>query len=488
MRSDHKHTPSHMTRCLLPILMAVALIAASIPHLNAHAITHDELEDLVLVRQDGETFMIGTIHYAYGYNRYISLRDTAYALAGTDKHFDVSTGSDETAIVTGRDYEPVGGEDTEFDSDEYSTEGLKINPVTIDGRDCMYYSFAGKNNDGNRDLYISITDLAMALDLNLSMDTESDRIILGDGGFVVDIDEYAAQGLYDEVTSAIVGDAMTGEVFAAFNEDVSVSCASTTKLMTYLCIMDAVSDGVISLDDTVEISANAAALSQTSDGVIRMKEGQTARLGDLLYALLLPSSNEAALALAEHLDGSEEVFVERMNKKVQELFLSDAAYFYNCHGLPEYSDTVAASKIQNHISAYDMFVLASHILNKYPEIREITSTQKYKLDAFDTEVKNTNPLLYNLPGVVGLKTGTTKASGASLVAAYDIIGESGTRTVVAVEYGAEDAAARNTVTEILMRYGIQCDQASTFTPEEESFPSTADVLIRRLILVKSRRR
>lgn len=473
---------------LLPVIIAAVLIIASIPHIDARAITHDELEDLVLVRGDGEQFVISTIHYAYGNNRYISLRDMAYALSGTDKCFDVSIGSDQTDIVTGRDYEPVGGENTEFGTDEYSTEGLKINPICIDERDCMYYSFAGKNSEGNRDLYISITDLAMALDLNLRMDTESDRIVLGDGGFTVDIDDYVSQGLYDEVSSAIVGDAMTGEIFASFNPDVSVSCASTTKLMTYLCIMDAVSDGEISLSDSVDISANAAALSQTSDGVVRMKEGQSAKLDDLLYALLLPSSNEAALALAEHLDGTEEAFVERMNNKVRELFLSDATYFYNCHGLPEYSDTVAASKIQNHISARDMFILASHILNKYPEIRDITSTQKYKLDVFDTEIRNTNPLLYNLPGTVGLKTGTTKASGASLVAAYDITGESGTKTVVAIEYGAEDAAARNTVAEILMRYGIQCDQSSTYTSEEEPFPYTADALIRRLILIKSRQR
>ena len=473
---------------LLPVIIAAVLIIASIPHIDAHAITHDELEDLVLVRSDGEQFVISTIHYAYGNNRYISLRDMAYALSGTDKCFDVSISSDQTDIVTGRNYEPVGGENTEFGTDEYSTEGLKINPICIDERDCMYYSFAGKNSEGNRDLYISITDLAMALDLNLRMDTESDRIVLGDGGFTVDIDDYVSQGLYDEVSSAIVGDAMTGEIFASFNPDVSVSCASTTKLMTYLCIMDAVSDGEISLSDSVDISANAAALSQTSDGVVRMKEGQSAKLYDLLYALLLPSSNEAALALAEHLDGTEEAFVERMNNKVRELFLSDATYFYNCHGLPEYSDTVAASKIQNHISARDMFILASHILNKYPEIRDITSTQKYKLDVFDTEIRNTNPLLYNLPGTVGLKTGTTKASGASLVAAYDITGESGTKTVVAIEYGAEDAAARNTVAEILMRYGIQCDQSSTYTSEEEPFPYTADALIRRLILIKSRQR
>lgn len=483
------HIAEPAARIIISLCLIITMFfSLMLPRIDAYAITHNELEDLILLRYDNEQFVIKTIHYAYGNNRYVSLRDMAYALSGTPKCFDISFGSEKTSILTGRDYEPAGGEDTEFESDEYSTDGLKLNPISIDDRDCMYYSFAGKNGEGNRDLYISITDLAMALDLDLYMDSESDRIILDDGGFEIDIDEYEQQGLYDEVGSALVGDATTGEIFASFNPDVSVCCASTTKLMTYLCIMDAVSDGEISLSDTVTISAKAAALSQTSDGVIRMSEGQTAKLNDLLYALLLPSSNESALAMAEHLDGSEEVFVDRMNNKVKELYLSEATYFYNCHGLPEYSDTIAASKIQNHISASDMFILASHILNKYPEIREITSTQTYKLGAFDTEIKNTNPLLYNLPGTVGLKTGTTKASGASLVAAYDIVGESGTKTIVAIEYGAEDAATRNTVTEILMRYGIQCDMASTYEAEEEPFPYTADALIRRLILIKSRQR
>ena len=478
---------SKIRKKILLISIIICLLAGLIPGFDSRAITHSELENLELVRYDGEHYLIKTIHYAYGNNRYVSLRDMAYALTGTAKHFDVSIGS-ESSITTGTDYDQVGGEDTEFESDEYKTEGIKPNPLSIDGRDCMYYTFAGTNPEGKKDLFISITDLSMALDLDLAMDTEASRLLLGDGGFTIDIAQYEKQGLYDEVSSALVGDATTGEIFTSFNKDVSVSCASTTKLMTYLCIMDAVGAGDISLNDTVTISEKAAALSQTSDGVIKMSAGQTAKLNDLLYALLLPSSNESALALAEHLDGNEEAFVRRMNNKVKELFLSDATYFYNCHGLPEYSDTVAASKIQNHISAYDMFILASHILNKYPEIREITSTQKYKLDAFKTEVKNTNPLLYNLPGTVGLKTGTTKASGSSLVAAYDLHDDTGVKTIVAVEYGAEDAASRNTVTEILMRYGIQCDSSSSYNAAEEPFPYTADALLRRLILVKSKKR
>ncbi|SCY38445.1 D-alanyl-D-alanine carboxypeptidase [Lachnospiraceae bacterium XBB2008] len=472
--------------CLL--LIASILVLALFPKIDSLAVTHDELENLTLVRYDGEQFMIRTIHYDYGNNRYISLRDLASALTGTDKHFDVSVSSEQTTITTGIDYAPIGGENTEFDEEEYETGGIRINPISIDGRDCMYYSFAGKNAEGERDLFINITDLAMALDIDLYMDTETGLLKMGEGGFRLDIDECISQGLYDEVSSALVGDATTGEIFTSFNEDVSVPCASTTKLMTYLCIMDAVSAGEMSLDDTVSISAEAAALSQTSDGVIKMEEGQSAKARELLYGLLLPSSNESALALAEHLDGSGEAFAERMNRKTQELNLSEATYFYNCHGLPEFSDTVVASKIQNHISASDMFILASHILNKYPEVREITSTRKYKMEDFKIEVSNTNPLLYNMPGIVGLKTGTTKASGASLVAAYDLETEGGVHTIVAIEYGAEDAASRNTVTEILIRYGIQCDSESTYEAEEAPFPTTADALIRRLILIKSKQR
>ena len=491
-RSDRQKAYGHNKKALRAVytlmLTFALLISALIPGIRAFAVTHNELEDLTLVRSDGEQFLIKTIHYAYSNNRYISLRDTAYALSGTDKHFDVSISSEQALVMTDSDYTPVGGENMGFEEEEFETGGIKINPISIDERDCMYYSFAGKNSEGERDLFISITDLAMALDIDLHKNSDTGFLMMGDGGFRLDINECIREGLYDEVSSALVGDATTGEIFTAFNEDVSVPCASTTKLMTYLCIMDAVSAGQISLDGTVVISAEAAALSQTSDGVIKMEEGQSATVRELLYGLLLPSSNESALALAEYLDGSEDSFVVRMNNKAGELNLSKATYFYNCHGLPEYSDTVVASKIQNHISASDMFILASHVLNKYPEVREITSTRKYKMEDLGIEVNNTNPLLYNMPGIVGLKTGTTKASGASLVAAYDLDTDAGTHTIVAIEYGAEDAASRNTVTEVLIRYGIQCDINSAYEVQEEPFPMTADALIRRLILIKSRQK
>ncbi len=475
------------TNLIISMVCVLALAICILP-MRAYSATHKQVENLTLETPGGEQFTLRTLHYSYPNNRFVSLRDLASGLIGTSKHFDVAVSSNKIAIRTGRDYVPVGGENTPFEETEYTSDGIRINEITIDDRDCRYYTMMGNNSEGSRDAFINITDIAMILNADFKMDPSSGKLIMSDGDFRVDIDEYIDQGLYSEVYSAIVGDAATGTVFTAYNESVSVCAASTTKLMTYLCIMDAVSAGEISLDDEVTISAEAAALSMTSDGVIKMKEGQKAILGDLLYGMLLPSSNEASLALAEHLDGTEDVFVQRMNNKARELGLSEATIFYNCNGLPEYSDTVAASKIQNHISANDMFVLSSHIINKYPEIKDITTTTKYHMDAFSMDVENTNPLLYNLPGTVGLKTGTTKASGASLVAAYDVKDETGIHTVIAIEYGAEDASARNTVCEILMRYGIQCmeDFDLSAVPEfDAEFPDTASKLLRRIVTIRS---
>ena len=472
-------------------ILGLCALLVTLPAVKALSVTHKQVENLVLETTDGEHYTIRTLHYSYPNNRFVSLRDLAAALGNTSKCFDVAISSNNITIRTGKAYIATGGENVPFDTEEYSSEGIKINPITIDDRECRYYTMMGSNSEGNRDAFINITDIAMILNADFKIDPSSGMLIVSGGDFRVDINEYIDQGLYSEVYSALVGEASTGTVFTAYNESVSVCAASTTKLMTYLCIMDAISAGDISLDDEVVISKEAAALSMTSDGVIKMHEGQKAVLNDMLYGMLLPSSNEASLALAEHLDGSEEEFVKRMNNKARELGLSEATIFYNCNGLPEYSDTVAASKIQNHISAYDMFALASHIINKYPEIREITTTTKYHMDAFGVDVENTNPLLYNLPGTVGLKTGTTKASGASLVSAYDYTDETGTHTVIAVEYGAEDASARNTVCEILVRYGIQCLEdfdINSVDTGDPGFPGTASELLRRIVTLRSNAR
>ena len=117
---------------------------------------------------------------------------------------------------------------------------------------------------------------------------------------------------------------------------------------------------------------------------------------------------------------------------------------------------IPASKIQNRMSAQDMFVLVQHLLKQYPQILEITSQKSAYLKSFQLTVENTNPLLYNVPGVVGLKTGTTDMAGDCLVGVMEVMDPAGqTHYLTVVQFGAEDETIRATLTEELIRYGQQ---------------------------------
>ena len=261
---------------------------------------------------------------------------------------------------------------------------------------------------------------------------------------------------YYETHSALLGDASTGEVFLSYDADTDVAIASTSKLMTYLVLMDKVSEGLISTDDTVTITEESAELSRTSDGEIILTPGTEATFMDLVTAMLVPSSDECSLALAIHAAGSETEFVGWMNQTAKDMGLSDEAEFFNCHGLPIYTDDIPASKVQNRMSANDMFILVRHILEKYPEILKITSLQSVYLESFDTTVQNTNPLLYNVPGVVGLKTGTTNMAGDCVIGVLPAMDGSGKlHYVTVIQFGAEDETIRATLSEELIRYGKQ---------------------------------
>ena len=218
-----------------------------------------------------------------------------------------------------------------------------------------------------------------------------------------------------------------------------------------------------------------------ADGMINLQSGTEVTLTELLCGMLLRSSNECALALAIHTAGSEEAFVERMNRKARVLNLSDGAVFYNCHGLPVYTDNLAATKIQNRMSAADMFRLVAYMLRAYPDLTRITSMKSVYLESLDITVSNSNTLLYNLPNTVGLKTGTTNMSGACLVTAMEALDAEGrTHMLVSIEFGAEDSVARNTLSEELLRYGMQRLREDNFVPPRMP-PADAETLIRRVL-------
>ncbi len=502
---------------------------------RAHAATVKNriLENLTVHVSGGSVRDVKTIHYTYKNNRFISLRDMALALKGTEAEYSVSIGSSEISITKGKSYNAVGGENIPFkirdnaktpeetdmasdntqitdvepnpdtgqdtevsanviaDTDTdyiYVSNSLKLNKISVDGKEVKYSTIIGKNPSGNQDAFMSITDIAMILDVDMSIE-DGELYVDTSKPFGLDMAGIPDSGFYTEVRSALVGDATTSEIYASYCEDVAVSIASTTKLMNLLCVMDALSSGQISMQDTVRTSYEASALSKTGDGVIAMDEGEVFTVEELIYGMMLPSSNECALMLAEHIAGSEEAYVGRMNEKAMEIGLSESTRYYNCHGLPVFSDDIATSKLQNQMSAKDMFILASYMLAVYPQVTDITSTMEYKIVSKDITVKNLNPMLYNIPGAIGLKTGTTNMAGYSLVSAVRLKDASDIEhVIVAVEFGAEDVTTRNEMSEMLLRYGM--DKASKGSSsgkntvklkDGENMPASAEALVRLLI-------
>ena len=474
------------TRFLCALLFICLLLPCSAPAF-AETVAHTFLENLPLSVDGGEARIVKTLHYSYGNNRYVSLRDLAAALSDTPKRFSVSITNDQIVLSSGAEYTPVGGEGEPFPVTDgsyvYTSQGLALNSLELDGRALRYYSFFGLNTAGRQDCFLSLTDLAMQLDLDLSVSSGGMTVDTATG-YHIDLAALENEGFYYEIHSALVGDASTGQVYAAWEPELSVPIASTTKLMTFVVLMDAVADGEITLDDTVTITEEAVRLSRTQDGTIYMETGWQVPIPELLCGMLLRSSNECSLALAIHTAGSEDAFVERMNRKAEALNLSPGTVFYNCHGLPIYMDNLAATKVQNRMSAQDMFQLVCYLLRTYPDVTRITSLKMAELQSLKTTVYNTNPLLYNLPGVVGLKTGTTNMSGACLVTAMEAQAPDGqTHMLVSLEFGAEDGTARNTLSEELLRYGLQCLREDPFLAEgpQRTIPTDAETLIRMVL-------
>jgi len=444
----------------------------------------DKPQNIQIETADGQTVSVRAIYVGSANEKYISLKDMAAVLNNTNKCYSVEAGGSEIKITKGASYSNSKAEP--FSAEEIAAE-YKFNKsakLYIDGQETSYPCFSAEIG-GYADSFVRIADFVMMMDINLTydgvwhLDCES--------GFTVDVDRLVSEGYFECITSALTGDADTGEIFFEYNGSEVLEIASTTKLITYAVIKDAIRDGEISEDDYVTISENASRLSKGEDGAIVYEPGQSIPLKELMYAILLPSSNESALALAEHVCGSESIFVDRMNNKLLELSITDAM-IYNCHGLPIYSDDAVSVKNQNRLSAEDMFKVVCYIISNYPEITEITSVKETSLQSVGGQlIKNTNGLMKNMPEVNGLKTGTTNKAGACLVATCRAQNASGEEhTLVAIEYGAENNSMRIYYGETLMRFAKQDFMSgrfngSTSTTILDDKPKNAQKLISQII-------
>lgn len=253
-------------------------------------------------------------------------------------------------------------------------------------------------------------------------------IYLFTGGVVAFAEEPSSLNFAEEATSAILMERDTGTVLFEKNSDEQLPPASMTKVMTMLLIMEAIESGKIKWDDKVRTSERAASMGGSQ---IFLEQGEEMTVEELMKGIAIASANDASVAMAEHLAGSEEQFVHMMNERAKELGLKNT-HFVNSNGLPG----------ENHYSsAYDLAIMAKELL-KYEKVTEFTSTYEDYLRE-DTDDKfwlvNTNKLVKFYPGVDGLKTGYTSKAKYCLTATAN---KNGMR-VIAVIFGAPTSQDRN---------------------------------------------
>ena len=401
----------------------------------------------------GAVCMVKTLDYGYACNTYLSLRDMAVLLADTDKSFSLDITRNAVSMNPGSVYTPAGAENASWEGDGALDVSLRRNELKVNEETVLYYTLIVELSSGDYDCFMMAADLAMILDVDISVPAEGSLQVDTREPFRVSPVSLEEAGYFYGVNSVLAGDATTGEVYYQYQSEISYPIASTSKLMTALLTMDAISSGQIAPDEPVTISDAVQTLAQSADGVVPLKAGEQITVQELLVGALLPSSNECALCLAEAIAGSEEAFVQRMNQKAQELGMS-RTIFYNSNGLPAFTDDFIPAKRQNSMSADDMFRLVSYLLKVYPQIKEITSMEKASLDSLALEVRNTNPLLHNLPETTGLKTGTTNRAGACLVTSLTADDGTMAHDLVVIVLGSEDSIERGRVSGLLARYAL----------------------------------
>lgn len=193
--------------------------------------------------------------------------------------------------------------------------------------------------------------------------------------------------------SAILMDAATGNILYEKESHKELPPASVTKLMTLLVAADAIAQGRVKLTDKVTASENASKLGGSQ---IYLEPGETFSLEEMLLAIAVGSANDACVAVAEHISGTHEAYVEEMNKKAQALGLKNT-HFVNAYGLPAEG---------HYTSAYDLALMGRAAL-EYPLIRKLTSVKEYDLRDGKFKLWNTNKLLWWYTGTDGFKTGWT---------------------------------------------------------------------------------
>ena len=240
-----------------------------------------------------------------------------------------------------------------------------------------------------------------------------------------------------ESGSAVLIEQNSGQVLYNHNMHEKLRPASVTKIMTILLIMEAIDYGRLAYTDKIPCSENASSMGG-SQIWLDVKEELT--VDEMLKAICVVSANDCTVAMAEYLTGSEEAFVDQMNKRAKELGMNDTT-FKNCHGIDE----------DGHVtSSYDIALMSRELLLKHPDITKYTTIWMDTLRDGKSQLVNTNKLIRNYKGATGLKTGSTSLALYNLSA-------SATRdelSLIAVIMKAPSTAVRFSEAQKLLDYGF----------------------------------
>ena len=253
------------------------------------------------------------------------------------------------------------------------------------------------------------------------------------------IDSFADGFEIDEsIPSAILIELETGTVLYEKDADTKRQPASVTKVMTMLLIMEAIDSGKLTMDDTVTVSAYAASMGGSQ---VYLKEGEQMSVRDMLKSITVASANDACVAMAEHIAGSEEAFVDLMNNRAAELGMANT-HFENTNGL---DDTTT-----NHVTTARDIAIMSRELLTHKTILDFSSIWMDSIRDGEFGLTNTNRLIRFYKGANGLKTGSTSKAGFCISATA----ERDSMTLICVIMGAPTRDTRNAAAKKAFDYGF----------------------------------
>jgi D-alanyl-D-alanine carboxypeptidase (penicillin-binding protein 5/6) len=264
-------------------------------------------------------------------------------------------------------------------------------------------------------------------------------------GYFLIINFVAAQTLPSPVIAAkswLLLDVTANQYLALENVDVKMEPASLTKLMTAYVTFSALQTKKISLDQKVNVSERAWKVDRSSSKMF-IDPATPVSINDLLYGLMVQSGNDAAIALAEAVAGTEDTFVNLMNREAQRIGMKNT-HFSNPHGLPS---------PENYSTARDLSLLATRIILEYPQFYKIDSTKYFTYNKITQP--NRNRLLWLDPSVDGMKTGHTDNAGYCLIASAKRPNGNGERRLLSVVLGADSDQARIQESQKLLNWGYQ---------------------------------